>query len=168
MFYIVVRQPRIYQGAGGISFYADSKCYIRWTREHRSANANDPILETCEPYNAIQNEQKLPAIIRTISNAEETYRATVGNGKYAGNLNTLYTAGLIPKPAENSYFRYYFFAGEVTSGTSTSPPTFCYRIKPTIYRVSGVQSFYIDQTGILRGADHQGIFGSADDPPIEN
>jgi type IV pilus assembly protein PilA len=37
---------------------------------------------------------------------------------------------------------------------------------PSSYANSGVRSFYTDQTGVIRGADHAGAAGSIADPPL--
>ena len=163
-----VARPLKHGKTGRRSFYIDSKCYIRGTDEvGQYPDRNNPILETCDPYLARRNEQPLPATLRWLASAEETYRATMGGGNYAGNLETLYNVGLINEGLRDRYYQYYYFTGQATSGDSNTQPTFSYKSKPLIYRESGVRSFYIDQTGIIRGADRQGNDADADDPPID-
>jgi len=154
--------PRIFGKTGRRSFYIDTQCKIR-AALYESADQNSPLLETCTPYLAYQNELRLLAIMRTLSNAEETYRATVGAGNYAGSLTLLYSAGLINEQLSSSNYQFYYFTGGATPGTT---PLYFYRSRPVFYGVSGFKSFYIDQTGIIRGADHQGGDATVADPPI--
>ena len=37
---------------------------------------------------------------------------------------------------------------------------------PQSYRKTGRKSFYIDETGVMRGADKNGVTATNDDPPI--
>lgn len=39
---------------------------------------------------------------------------------------------------------------------------------PVEYGVTGRRSFYVDQTGVMRGADHKGRPATAQDPPVED
>lgn len=159
--------PMFYGKTGRKSFYIDTKCEIRVTSDGTEANQNSPILETCTPYLAIQSEQRQFATMRSLASAEETYRATVGAGNYAGSLANLYSVGLINQRLSSSYYEYYYFTGGATPGTATTPPLFFYRCNPLIYGISGFKSFYIDQSGVLRGADHQGGDANENDPPVE-
>jgi hypothetical protein len=52
------------------------------------------------------------------------------------------------------------------AATTTTPPTFTARATP-LYRESGLLSYYVDETGIIRAADRTGSPAQSSDPTID-
>ncbi|MBS1794328.1 MAG: hypothetical protein JSS81_10765 [Acidobacteria bacterium] len=150
-----------------LSFYINENCEIRGA-DHlgREATIDDPVLEPCAVTPRDTNEQAAIASLRTIFSGEMTYFSTYGGGRY-GTLAELYDTDLVRTGFALAYIWHgYVCTLTVTPATPTAPPGFALRVVPYEYGRSGLRSFYIDETGVLRGADHQGGNATADDPPI--
>jgi hypothetical protein len=85
--------------------------------------------------------------LRNIHAAQMTYQATVGGGNF-GSLTALYQAGLISEELAGGHYGGYVFDCSTTAPTSTAPARFNSGATPFGYRVIGIRSFYIDETGI--------------------
>lgn len=103
--------------------------------------------------------------VRTILGAQYTYQATAGAGAY-GTLEDLKAAGFIDPALAAGEKNGYVFALSVTPPTGTDPAKFHLTATPRRYPKSGRRSFYIDQTGGLRGADKNGAPATNTDPLI--
>ena len=107
--------------------------------------------------------------LRTICAAEMTYQAQFQ--KY-GTLEELAAASLIdPSLASGTKSGYRFtvtLTGEQTSAgdLSANSTTFSAGSVPLDYRHSGLRSFFVDETGVVRGADNVGLPASASDPEL--
>lgn len=152
--------PQRYGRSGRRSFYLDESGVIRGAdRGGKPATAEDaPIPINCGETGAI-------FVIRNISGAEGTYQSSVGNGNY-GTLAQLLKIGLIGEYLVGGENCGYLFTVETTPRSENIPATFNVRATPQQYGISGIRSFYIDETGILRGADKGGAAANSDDPPI--
>jgi hypothetical protein len=96
------------------------------------------------------------ASMRAIARAEESFHAA--HGRYA-SLAELVDAGFLPNdPSESRMSKFFIEASESSFA--------CYSV-PTEYPASGRMSYFIDQTGKLRGSDRRGGRASAADPIIE-
>jgi hypothetical protein len=166
--FVLTAVPRTYRRTGRRSFYIDHRCTLRGADKNgEQATTNDPAIETCTPAIIGQMEARAIESLRTIHSAQAIYRTTAGNGNF-GTLYDLYYAGLInPYLAGGHYYRYVFDC-TVTIANPATPALFHARATPSSYGEMGVRSFYIDQTGVLRGADKNGGAASVNDPPIEN
>ncbi len=166
--YSVIAVPQRYIKTGRKSFYIDESCVIRGADKNGAfANINDPAIETCSPSVISVNEAKTILKMRTIHSAQMTYQSTIGNGQF-GFLSALFNAGLInTSQAANFYWGYYSVL-TITSSTAANPALFTYQTRPEEYSRTGVRSFYIDQTGVIRGADKNGLYANQNDPPIED
>jgi hypothetical protein len=112
------------------------------------------------------NEGAAANTLIRIHNAESTYQATKGNGYY-GTLNDLKSAGLIaPDLASDTRFGYRFKV-EVFKPTRDSAAGFTAVAVPNEYRKNGIRSFFMDETGVLRGEDRQGAEANNSTPPVE-
>lgn len=161
-FYITAT-PRLYRKTGRNSFYIDEKGEIFGADKNgEAANASDPLIDSCFS----GNERCAIRELRNIGGAEATYATTNNSGNY-GTFNQLYNAGLISRNLAVGARYGYLFVSEVYPATATMPASFKIRATPANYGVSGVRSFYIDESGIIRGADKHGAYANADDPPIE-
>jgi hypothetical protein len=98
------------------------------------------------------------SLLRTLHNAEITFQATEGNDHY-GTLAELISADLISKESlEKSGYRI-----EVTISGDKFEAT----AVPIGYGVTGTLSYFIDESGVLRGGDHAGGPATASDQPVE-
>ncbi len=96
------------------------------------------------------------ASMLTIARLESSFHAA--NGRY-GSLAELVDAGFLPNdPSEARMSQFFIEASENAF--------VCYSV-PSNYPVSGRISYFIDQTGKLRGSDRRGGRASAADPVIE-
>jgi|GEM_PF-401420 len=104
------------------------------------------------------NEQIAMSMLRGIQTAEATYQATEGNDSFA-SLDQLAKTNLVSKDMWDRYgYRLELNAfGDRFEATAT----------PIEYAKTGRRSFYIDQTGVLRGDDHAGGTASVADKPVQ-
>jgi hypothetical protein len=120
-------------------------------------------VDTCALYGLDQNERCTISAMRTLHGAQVTYAATVGNGQFADVLSDLYVARLIDIVLALGTKHGYDFEMKAVSG---SPGTFKIWAQPTQHGVTGRRSFYVDQTGVVRGADRGGSPSGPNDPPV--
>jgi hypothetical protein len=104
-----------------------------------------------------QNEAISRYTLQAIVSAEVTYRETTGNGSY-GSLDQLLAEKLIQKDfLENHGYKIELIvAGTKFEATAT----------PKEYGTTGRLSFFVDETGKVRGGDHNGAPANAGDQPI--
>lgn len=101
--------------------------------------------------------------LRNILKAEATYQAKKGNGTY-GTLADLQRESLIsPELASGSEYGYRF---KVETGKEEGG--WAAFAVPAEYGSSGVRSFVVDQTGVLRGEDSHGLEASKFAPPVSS
>lgn len=158
-FYAAAR-PVKYRKTGRKSFFIDESGVIRGAdRGGAAATVNDPIVDDCFP-----NEECTITDLRTLSGAQETYQVIAGDNY--GSLSQLYAAGLIHAGLAGGLFHGYVFVCTVVPRTNNFASTFKITAVPINYGVTGVRSFYIDESGVIRGADKNGAPADANDPPI--
>lgn len=105
--------------------------------------------------------------LRTISAAEMVYQQQF---ERYGTLEELAEAKLIDRALGSGTKSGYRFTIELTDGNTgfeRRPDGFTVNCVPLDYRHSGMRSFYVDQTQVIRGGDRVGGPSSADDPPLE-
>ena len=160
--FYVTATPQRYGKTGRKSFYIDTFGVMRGADKNGlPATADDPILEnSCSP-----NEECTISNLRIFSSAEATYQA-ISNGSY-GTFNQLFAEGLINEVLVRGYANGYNFAVSLTAQTNNNPATFKVTAVPISYGATGIRSFYIDESGVLRGGDKHGEAATADDPVIE-
>jgi len=104
------------------------------------------------------NESVAIGILRAIAGAEETYKATEGNGNY-GSLDALIESKLVQKDMLDKYgYRF---------DVSVSGNHFEVRATPAEYGKTGRVSFFVDSSGVLKSGDHGGGPASASDKPMQ-
>jgi hypothetical protein len=103
------------------------------------------------------NESIAKNVLRTVAAAQATYRDTKGNGRY-GSLDELIAAELLRKDLMEKYG--YKIDLSVLSNKFEVIAT------PVEYGKTGRRSFYMDESGILRGGDHAGGAATLSDKPI--
>jgi type II secretory pathway pseudopilin PulG len=111
------------------------------------------------------NEGAAMRSLRVLSQAEQTYQATTGRGNY-GTPNDLQSDSLISADLAREVRSGYRFKVEVFKATSESPAAFAVMAVPTEYGSSGRRSFFIDETGVIRGEDNHGLEASKSTPPV--
>jgi hypothetical protein len=167
-FYSVTAVPLRYIKSGRRSFYIDESCRIRGADKNgAAANIDDPIIETCTPSIISDNERQVINSMRVIHSAQLMYQSTAGAGEF-GTLADLFNAGLINNALAANFRRGYYFVLVSTHTTTQNPASFTYQARPEIYGRTGVKSFYIDKTGVIRGADRRGEYADQNDPPVED
>ena len=94
-----------------------------------------------------RNEAMAQSALRTLVSAEATYQATTGDGNY-GTLDQLVEQSLVHKELlqQNGY------KIELTVGGSKFEAS----AVPLEYGKTGKMSFFVDESGVLRGADNGG------------
>ena len=105
------------------------------------------------------------AALRMINAAEATYQSTAGNGQF-GTLEELAQANLIPTSLATGRVNGYSFFIRVEAGSPTEPASFEARANPLKFPVTGILSYYIDEMGILRGGNKNGLDANSKDDPF--
>jgi len=96
--------------------------------------------------------------LQMLFHGEETYKTTAGNGSY-GSIDELLEKKLVTK----DMFEKYGYKYDLT----TSGQSFTAVATPMEYGKTGKRSFFIDQTGVVRGDDHGGGPASSADKPVQ-
>ncbi|HVS81368.1 MAG TPA: hypothetical protein VHE60_06520 [Pyrinomonadaceae bacterium] len=104
------------------------------------------------------NEAIAESLLRMISSAEASYQATAGNGSY-GSLDKLVEAKLVQKEMFDKY--------GYNIQLSASGNQFEATATPIEYGKTGKRSFFVDQSGVIRGDDHGGGPATALDKPVQ-
>ena len=105
----------------------------------------------------MNNELRAVGVLMSIRSAQTTYKTGKGKGSYA-TREQLVSEGLVPmRVLETEGYRL-----EIT----TTGDKFQVTATPTEYGKTGRQSFYLDESGVIRGADHGGQPGSVADKPL--
>ncbi len=112
------------------------------------------------------NEGAAQASLRTLHSAEATYQATVGNGKY-GTMSELADAHLIDVNLASGTRSGYHFEVELTTD-DRNYPGFTVVGVPLTYGSTGIRSFYIDETGVIRAGDKRGRPSTKEDAPVDS
>ena len=161
--------PIRYPKTGQRSFFIDTFGEMHGAdRNGEVATADDPYVDMCALFGPADNERCALQDMRTLHGAESTYQSTYGNGVSYGSLSQLRTAGLIFQVLSTGQSHGYVFAVTVFAPTPQTPARFTATAVPQTYGTTGVRSFFIDESGVIRGADHQGGPANENDPPINN
>lgn len=165
--FTVTATPRAYRKSGIRSFFIDTTGEIRGgDRNGQVATSSDPIIDDCTNGAIPDNERCTIADMRTLHSAQMTYAATLGNPNF-GFLLQLYQAGLIRSDLADGSARGYGYEVQVIDYVpDAQPASFKIWATPLVYGTTAIRSFFIDQTGVLRGADHGGLPAGPNDPPI--
>lgn len=111
------------------------------------------------------NEGAALRTLRIVHEAEATYQATTGRGQY-GTLADLQRDSLIPPELASGVKSGYRFNVEVVKDRGDGSASFTVAAVPTEYGSSGRRSFLIDESGVLRGEDNNGLEASRSAPPV--
>ena len=115
------------------------------------------------------NEGAAQSSLRTLHAAEATYQATKGAGNF-GTLSELAAEGLIDSRLATGTKSGYKFTVELTTSEMNYPGFAVVGVPMTYGGVegSGVRSFYIDETGVIRCGDHFGRPATKEDLPVNS
>ena len=113
------------------------------------------------------NEISAIASLRQIFTSQAVYQSTAGNGDY-GRLEELHKEGLLDIVLAAGRKNGYRFKIRVEKTSSESRSFFEAVAVPAIYKKTGVRSFFVDDSGVIRAADNGGAEASANDAPINN
>jgi hypothetical protein len=103
-----------------------------------------------------RNEAAVKQTMRVLASAEVAFQATNGAGRY-GTVEELTEAGLVSKEIlQNSNYKI---------GVFVSHSRFEITAVPTEYGKTGTRSFFLDESSVLRGADHGGGAATVADKP---
>lgn len=108
------------------------------------------------------NEGSAQASIRTISQAEMTYQGTTAR---FGTLEELAASGLIDPKLSSGIKNGYTFTVTLDSD---NPEGFAVTGVPVTYGKTGIRSFYIDETFVMRGGDNYGAPPTKMDEPLDS
>ena len=159
-------QPFRYRKTGVRSFYMDQNGDIRGADKNGlQSNVNDPIIDDCTNGSAVENDRCTIYDMRALHAAQMSFSRTSGGGRF-GNLLQLYLAGLIRTDLHDNATRGYLYSYQFTDPGPSSPATYKIFATPAAYPTTGIRSFYIDETGVLRGADKNGASADVNDPPV--
>jgi hypothetical protein len=115
------------------------------------------------------NEGAAQSSLRTLHAAEATYQATKGAGNF-GTLSELAAEGLIDSRLATGTKSGYKFTVELTTN-EMNYPGFAVVGVPMTYggvEATGIRSFYVDETGVIRGGDKFGRPATKEDLPLNN
>ena len=163
----VMATPRSYRKSGVRSFYVDQVGDIRGA-DHAGGPATpaDPVIDDCTDGSIVLNERCTIQDMRMLYAAQLTFAATTGAGNY-GLFPQLFAAGLIRGDLSDYVARgYEYQVLTIAFEPGVNPASFKIWANPRMYGSSAVRSFFIDQTGVLRGADHRGEYANESDPPV--
>jgi len=112
------------------------------------------------------NEGSAMSSLRTLASAEMTYQATKGNGSY-GTLSDLASDGLIDEKLATGTKNGYNFKVELITN-DLNYPGFEVTGVPMTYGNTGIRSFFIDETGVIRARDNSGKPSTKMDLPVDH
>ncbi|MDA2934888.1 prepilin-type N-terminal cleavage/methylation domain-containing protein [Acidobacteria bacterium AH-259-D05] len=105
------------------------------------------------------NEASAISTVRNVVTAEMTYMTTKGSGQYA-TMTELANNLLVDEVVGTGTKAGYSF----TVSVGASKDTFTVNAKPLNYNLSGIRSFYSDQSAVIRYTTVDAQATSADDP----
>ncbi len=126
--------------------------------------STDPSGEIVADTDVSASEAAVINSLRAIHAAQTTYKSKAGE---YGTLEQLEKQRLIDKNQMASIQQSYLFEVTVQQSRPNSPATYIINAIPQTYGFTGRRSFYIDHTGVLRGADKEGGPADTKDPAIE-
>ena len=112
------------------------------------------------------NESAAIRSLIVLHQAEQSYQSTTGKGINYGTLSDLQSDSLISADMARDVRSGYRLKLEVFPASSGSPAAFTVIAVPAEYGSSGRRSFFVDETGVIRGEDNHGLEASKSTPPV--
>lgn len=165
--FTVTATPRLYRKSGIRSFFIDGGGEIHGgDKNGQVGTSSDPIIDDCTNGSIPDNERCTIDDMRALYSAQVTYATTIGNQNFAF-LPRLYQFGLIRSDLADGAARgYYYTVLKIDYVPRVQVASFKIWARPQAYGTTAIRSFFIDQTGVLRGADKNGGQANENDPPI--
>lgn len=116
------------------------------------------VMSQMKPGSPDMDEAMAMVVLRMIASAESMHKENAGKGSY-GSLDDLVKAKMVDK----NFLDNYGYRFEVT----VSGDHFEATATPVEYGKTGKRSFFVDQTGVVRGDDHGGAPANALDKPAQ-
>ena len=114
------------------------------------------------------NEASSMASLRRIHSAQGIYQATRGEGEF-GTLEQLIAEELVsPEFGNTSHYGYKFTVTVKEADDYNEVAGFEAVAVPETYGSSGIRSFYVDETGVIRAANNRGEVATALDDPLDD
>lgn len=162
----VTATPLVHGKTGRRSFFIDHFGRIRGgDKGGLPANATDPVIDDCSDGSIAENERCTKYSVRFLTIAQGLFHITVGNGNYATLSQLASREGVDPRLGLG-VLRGYLFMVTTVSASGEIPAEFQIYATPLTYGTTGRISYYVDKTGVIRGADHQGGPAGPNDPPV--
>ncbi len=114
------------------------------------------------------NENSIVHALRQVHGAQVTYFATFGAGNYALAIQALVNQNFLDSSFLSSMKFGYRLALHTDPATSQNPSRFYFTATPDLYGRNGRNSFYIDEFGVIRGADLQGAVATIATPAFQS
>lgn len=118
-------------------------------------------LPSCQQTRYRLNEIGAQSSLRLIRKAEATYRSQDGQNRF-GTLQQLHSSGLIDADLASGAKNGYRFDVRVGKDSFTAIAT------PQEYDVTGSWSYYLDESGVIRGNVTKGKLPGINDAPIRD
>lgn len=120
-----------------------------------------PGLSSCNETRSRLNEVGAQSSLRSIRKAETIYRSQNDQNRF-GTLQELHSASLIDAELASGTYRGYRY--DIRIGKDSYIAT----AVPLEYDVTGSWSFYLDESGVIRGSPTKGRPASINDAPIKD
>lgn len=160
----VIAKPVVYMQTGVRTFSIKQDGALRVSHLQNPLPAQLKLVTNeCTSVNC--TEASALSVLRIIHSAEATFQATVGLGRY-GTLQELAQSGLISEALAAGSLNGYSIYVRKDDGSMNEPPSFEARATPLRFPRTGRVSFYMDETGVLRGGYKNGLEADAGDDPI--
>lgn len=164
--FTVTATPQLYGKTGRISFLIRSIGDIRGGDIGGAiATMNDPIIADWSTGSIADNEFSTSMTMQYLRSAQSYFFLATGNGQY-GSMSQLVVTGRIDPRLGTGLLRGYVYNVLTTPATGKSDASYSINATPQSYGVSGIRSFFVDQTCVIRAADRQGGPADQNDPPI--
>lgn len=118
-------------------------------------------LSSCKETRSRLNEVGAQSSIRLIRQAETTYRSENDQHRF-GTLQELHSSGLIDADLASGTKDGYRYDVRIGKDSYTASAV------PVEYDVTGSWSFYLDESGVIRGSPTKGRSVGVNDPPIRD
>jgi hypothetical protein len=157
--------PMFYRESGMISYYTDETGVIHGAdRGGAMAKRSDPPIDPFAPANRVTNERLALYLMAGIWGAQAAF-SNYGVTDY-GTLDQLSFYNLYRLPLQVDRFQGYVYAMTLAPRNGTTPPHFEVSLVPEQYGVTGIKSFYMDETRTVHGGDKNGAPATKQDPAV--
>jgi hypothetical protein len=160
--YDLIARPVRFGTTGIRSFHIDERFIVRDSyAKNARISQMQPITHECGNFECC--EAAAISIMRLIYTVQMHYQSSTGSGRRFGTLKQLLDDKLLDPTFVDGIKNGYRFRVRADPGSPTEASFFAVRAVPLEYRVTGWMSFYIDETGVVRGGDKGGAEAHSND-----